>query len=295
MATAAEVRTRLHRQIDRLPVLPAVIGKLMTLDRDDDEYFSQVLELIEADPSYSARVLAAANAASSSPRSPVTSVRMSLARLGSTGASNLILAMAVSRVFVPRDDWERSLWRHSLQVANTMRKLVHHGAGRLALDADEGFTAGLLHDIGRFVLLDEVPDELRRIDEGGWEHPEELIELERKICGLTHGEIGQIACERWGLPAKIGQLVRRHHEPGVSLTGGEIDEMIAMAHFADMAMFPSAMPGTPGYDAQSLDVIEAELLPRVPVGFSITGERLQELIVSAAAESDQTCALLGLG
>ncbi len=294
MATATEVRTRLNRQIDRLPVLPAVIGQLMTLDRDDDEYFAHVLELVEADPSYSARVLAAANAASSSPRSPITSVRMSLARLGSTGASNLILAMAVSRVFVPRSDWERSLWRHSLQVAVTMRKLVHHGAGRLALDADEAFTVGLLHDVGRFVLLGEAPEELERIDNTCWDTPEKLLELELEICGLSHGEIVEMACERWGLPADIGELVRRHHESGVAITDGPVDRMIGMVHFADLAVFPSALPGSPGYDVMGVEAVESDLLPLVPDGFTISAEDLHRIITSAIAEVDETCAALGI-
>lgn len=289
-----EVRGRLHRRIDELPVLPSVIGQLMTLDREDENYFDRVLALIEADPTFSARVVSAANSAESAPRSPISSVRMALARLGSAGAANLILAMAVSRVFVPRDDWERSLWRHALQVAVAMRMLAPHSTDPVAFDADEGFAAGLLHDVGRFVLLGEAPDTLRRIDEGDWDDPEALVALERSICGLSHGEIGEMACTRWGLPETISEVVRRHHEPNWAPVGGGVSAMIAMVHFADLAMFPSAMPGTPGYDSAEIETIENDLMPKVPKGLVLTAEQLHGLIVTVTEEVDVTCRSLGI-
>lgn len=295
MVADLKLRNRLNRRIDELPVLPTVVSRLMTLDKEAPGFFDELLELIEADPTFAARMLSAANSAASSPRSPITSVRAALARLGGRGASDMILAAAVSRVFVPRDDWERSLWRHSIQVAVGMRSLITHGINPFGLQPDEAYAVGLLHDVGRFVLFGEAPAALRRIDEGRWEEPEELLELERAICGITHGELGQMACRRWGLPESLGEIVLRHHEADVVPGNGTVEAMLATLHFTDLAMFPSALPGTPGYDVAGPDAIELELLPKLPPGMSVSADDLHAVIVTVTAESERTCQALGLG
>lgn len=295
MAADLKLQRQLTRHIDELPVLPTVVTRLMTLDREDKNFFEDLLTLVEADPSFAARILSAANSAASAPRSAVTSVRGALARLGGYGASSMILAAAVSRVFIPRDDWERSLWRHSIQVAVGMRTLITRGTNPYLLHADEAYAAGLLHDVGRFVLFGLAPEALRRIDEGTWEAPEELLELERSICGITHGELGAMACQRWGLPATLGEVVRRHHEPGADPSRGAVEAMLATLHFTDLAMFPSAMPGTPGYDLAGLDAVEEELLPKLPPGLDISAGELHSVISSVIEESDRTCQSLGIG
>lgn len=295
MTGNGDFRARLERRIDELPVLPTVVGQLMTLDQEHNEFFDRVLALIESDPTFAARMLVAANSAASSPRTEITSVRAALTRLGSSGALGMILAVAVSRVFVPRDPWEKSLWRHALQVGSAARALAGSVDERLNVRPDEAFTAGLLHDVGRFVLFGEAPEKLRRIDEGDWDDPMALVEMERSICGITHLDLGKMACDHWGLPSLFGAVALRHHEQDVDPHRGPVDALISLIHFADLAMFPSAMPGTPGYDSASLEIVQAELMPKCPSGLAISADALHGIIGTVTAEVDQTCVALGIG
>ena len=293
--SASDLRVRLERRIDELPVLPTVIGQLFSLDPDDEGYFEQLLELVEADATFAARTLSAANAAASAPRHPIDTVRGALARLGSEGVRSLVMAVAVTRVFIPRDEWEASLWRHALQVAGAARRLAAYGDENL-VSAEVAYVIGLLHDIGRFVMFAEAPDMLRHVDEGHWDTPQELVEQERAICGLTHAEIGVMACRRWGLPDVIEDVVGRHHDPGItpSSTFGN-DAAVVLLRFADLAMFPSAVPGTPGWDQADLEVIEAELMPRVPPWMTIQPEQLRDVLAATAEETARTVSSLGFG
>ena len=293
MAREANLRKRLERRIDTLPVLPTVVSKLMALDRARPDYFEQVLGLLEADPNYAARILAAANSAADAPRARITSVRRALTRLGSAKASNTILTVAVSRVFVPRDDWEKSLWRHSLQVAIALRTLVH-ASPRADIRTDEAYTAGLLHDVGRFVLFAESPAALRRIDEREWESPEQLMALERSTCGITHADLGALACQRWRLPEFLVAVVRRHHDSDVHPERGEVDALLAAVHFADHAMFPSAVPGATGYEDADLETLDRELVPRLPPFFDFDAAALSVLLRSIARETQEVCSMIGL-
>jgi HD-like signal output (HDOD) protein len=66
------LRKCLRAGVEDLPVLPAVLTKLMGLSRTADDYLERVLELVEAEPSYAARVLAVANSALSGAARPIT-------------------------------------------------------------------------------------------------------------------------------------------------------------------------------------------------------------------------------
>ena len=288
-----ETRARLERRIDRLPVLPTVVARLMVLDRDDDGYFEEVLALIEADAAFASRILAAANSAESSPTDPVRSVRMALARLGGQGAAGAVMAAAISEVFVPRDPWEKSLWRHALHVAGAMRALVALDP-TCPFDGDVAYAAGLLHDVGRIVMFHHDPDTLRSVDEGDWDSPQTLVEAEMRICGVTHAELGARACRRWKLPDLLVEAVALHHHPEAPLAGAA-GVMVAMTRFADLAMFPSALPGTPGRETHDA-TIESELIPRLPANLAgVTVAQLRALIGDTATWAQATADSLGIG
>lgn len=288
------LRARLERHIDTLPVLPTVVARLMTVDQDSDDYFEEVLELIEGDPSFAACILAAANSAASAPVEPVVSIRAALVRLGGVGATRPIMAAAVSRVFVPRDDWEKSLWRHAVQVAEATRALLAFDRSGFAIDRDLAYAAGLLHDVGRFVMFQEAPDVLKQIDEGHWETPESLVATELSIAGVNHAELGAMACHRWHLPDLLVDVVARHHNSIGRLTG-PADVLIGLVRFADLAMFPSAKPGSPGYAEADDERYESELMPRLPFHLGdVTVDQLRALVVETTDRAERRCQTLGL-
>lgn len=293
--TDSDLRARLERRIDDLPVLPTVVAKLFTLDPDDEGYFEELLALVEADATFAARSLSAANAAASSPSHPVETVRGALARLGSQGVRSLVMSLAVARVFIPRDPWEASLWRHTLQTATAARRLSALSTDEV-VSGDVAYAAGLLHDVGRFVMFAEAPDTLRAVDEGDWASPTELVDFERSICGLTHAEIGVLACRRWGLPPVIESVVGWHHEPTVDLdTTEHVGAALALLRFADLVMFPSAIPGTPGLAEASVADIDERVMPRSPTWLRVDAGGLKEIVAETTEETDTTLSALGIG
>ncbi len=284
------LRARLERRIKELPILPTVVARLMTLDRDDEDYFDHLVELIESEPNFAARILAIANSAASSPRAPIASTGAAIARLGSTVSTDVVTALGVARVFVPQTKWEKSLWRHSIQVATASRALAIV-AGDPKVKPDECHTAGLLHDIGRFVMFQEAPDTLRQIDEGDWDNRETLVRVERSICGLTHGEIAEMACQQWLLPATISVTARQHHDPVATKPSSSPEDMILdIVRFADLALFPSAMGDSLDTGKERL----TELVPHLPWFIQLSPESLQTLITESVENANKTAAALGV-
>ena len=287
------LRERLVQRVDQLPVLPYCVTQLMGLDPDDEDYFDQVLAIVEIEPNFSTRVLASANSAASASQSAILSLRTAIARLGSQSASNLVIALAVTRVFVPHDDWEKSLWRHAVQVAIAARALAHH-ASDPDVDPAEAYVCGLLHDVGRFVMFSEAPEKLRLVDEGDWDDPTTLVTVEKRICGVSHAELGALACTKWHLPEVIVEMIRHHHDPLPDRCDSRLAKLTSIVHMADLAMFPSAIPGSPGLHVASDEELCERILDKLPDFIAIDLAGFRELLLSASLDAEVASLMLGI-
>jgi putative nucleotidyltransferase with HDIG domain len=95
-------------------------------------------------------------------------------------------------------------------VAVIARKLIEVMPD-LHLDSEIIYLGALLHDIGRFVIFQAVPQGPTRIDENHWMTPAELLDAEINICGVDHVRVGAEACARWEIPKAISDIVANHH------------------------------------------------------------------------------------
>ncbi len=293
MTIKNSLRERLKGALAELPVLPQAVVALMQLDPKDESYYDEVLNVVSAEPNFATRLLIMANSVISGSQTPVETLDAAFARIGSTGAASLVTSLSVTRVFVPRDDWEKSLWRHAIQVAIAARELARK-ANDPEVDPSVAYTCGLLHDIGRFVMLQEGPEALRQIDEGGWETPGALVELEKSICGLTHSELGASACERWKLPATICTVIREHHDEPALEPMGSVQKIRAVVTSADLAMFPSALPGSPSLEDASLATLLDIAKNGLPPFLSMSVPELRNLLKVVFRDSTAMTGSLGL-
>lgn len=220
MASARQLETlaRLEQRIDQLPLLPEAVVGLLRLDPGAEQYFDEVHRLIRSDPALAVRVLRFANSASAAPQRQITSIEQALLFVGCKPAVALISGHSAMRVFVPSHEWQLDLWRHAFDVACLMQALAA-GETLGSLDAGRAYLFGLLHDIGRFVMYLEAPDDLRAVNETDWGTPQQLIDAEIAVCGFTHAELGCLAVRKWRLPEELALIVRKHHDPPAEQAG----------------------------------------------------------------------------
>jgi putative nucleotidyltransferase with HDIG domain len=203
-------RTARALEVNELPVLPGVVVRLMALSPQTERLFEEVLTIASEDPALALRVIRTANSPFSAPRSPVETIEAAIARLGANHVAELVTTVAIARVFVPTSAGETELWLHAIEVATACRAIVEH----LHVDgvtAEHAYLAGLLHDIGRFILFDQAPDFIRAVDDLAWTTPQELVEAERQVCGIDHAELGSRVCAHWDVPESIRGVVQDHH------------------------------------------------------------------------------------
>lgn len=183
--------------------------------QSDKSSAAAVTNEIARDPALASKILKAANSAYYGFSKQISNLHRAVALLGFTMVRSLALSMGVlnclpvgSRAsgFSPE-----GLWSHSLAVAMAMRELGE----RLKLGDEKGyhFTVGLLHDIGQIVLDQFFSSSYEdALQEAGGTDEIELHDVERRIFGFDHGEVGAMLLSRWRFPEAIHRPIAVHHQ-----------------------------------------------------------------------------------
>lgn len=211
--TVTEIQRRtlaiLEARVDQIALLPSIVTELSAVDPDSPGAADKIESLACSDPPLALRLLRLANADTENQGS-IATIREAITYLGLRRLTELIVALKVVKVFVANTQNQRNLWVHSIQTALGARRLAELRPDR-NLGAEEAFLAGLLHDIGRFMIFERRPQEMAQISEADIDDPRDLIEMEVRLCGFDHATLGHIICERLHLPFSVSEMVRTHH------------------------------------------------------------------------------------
>ena len=203
--------------IDSLPAMPAIAQKILALPLNTDQGEAELLRLIAQDPQTSAKIIGLSNTALFGAPGSINSVRDATMRLGMTQVKAIAVSMATLSSLTKQSEGKlkfADFWAHSLAIANTMRILTRHMPPRMRPMEDKIFLAGLLHDIGYYVLsyIDiSISNALHEKLNADTSMP--LLDIENNLLGTHHGEIGAQLGKHWGLPEEIIAVMRYHHMP----------------------------------------------------------------------------------
>ena len=224
-------------RLQDLPSLPAVVMDLLTSIDQEDVDISVLARKVAHDQALTAKTLRLANASTYGLQVKVTTIQQAITFLGFQTTRNLITAAAVTGCFSAGqcagvDD--KAFWRHSIATAACARVL----ARRMRFNQDYAFTAGLLHDIGRLVLVSTYPAQYAEVLAWRSGHDCELIEAERAVLGIDHVMAGVALAERWNFSETMRLGIAWHHEPeraGAGFLATIIHVANAIVHALDIA------------------------------------------------------------
>lgn len=230
-----DIRTRVEAVQD-LPTLPPVLAALREILAEPGISPENIAQLISKDPALSANFLKLVNAPFYGFPGRIASVQHALVLAGPNVARAIASSTPVCATF---ETLMVGLWEHSLGVALISRLL----AERLDIaPADELMVAGLLHDLGKMVLLVALADEAERAYKRAADRGILIAEAERDILDVDHAEIGEWAAKSWNLPETLYEPIAYHHDPLRSNNGAV---RAAVVHVADI--FVRALDfGNPG-------------------------------------------------
>lgn len=201
-------------QVKAFPGMPATGAKLLKLLENPESTAGQIEEIIRYDASLTANILKVTNSAYFGLPSKVSSVKQATVMLGRKRLLQLVMTMCMSTVMKnPVVGYELSngeLWRHSLTVSVAAETLVNY---LKITEAEEVFTAALLHDIGKLVLGAFVKDEMQQIKTMVSKGITFEV-AEYMVLGADHAEVGARILEKWGFAMDLVNAVNWHHDPG---------------------------------------------------------------------------------
>ncbi len=207
-------------KIEKLPSLPSVYHELIEVLQSDDGCLADVAKLIEQDPGITAKILQIVNSAYFGVRRQISSTRQAVSLLGLDNIRSLVL---FDKIFAQIDQESLSqtlleqLWGHGLVVGKLCQEIVFSRKADKQ-DADDALTAGLLHDCGKIVLVDNLGKPYRKLLNRFPNEEAKLYEAELQEFGTSHAEIGAYLLGLWGLPDPIVEAVAFHHRPGACLS-----------------------------------------------------------------------------
>ncbi|MQA39772.1 MULTISPECIES: HDOD domain-containing protein [Telluria group] len=228
------------RTLDDLPSLPAVVMELLNSIDQDDVDISVLAKKVSYDQALTAKTLRLANSSLYGLQVKVTTIQQAITYLGFQTTRNLITAAAVTGCFAeghcPGFD-HKAFWRHSIATAACAKVL----ARQMRFNQDYAFTAGLLHDIGRLVLVSCFPNQYSETIAYREEHDCYLLEAERSVLGVDHVDAGMALAEHWNFSDTMRLAIGGHHDPeapGAGFLAAIIHVADAIVHALDLAQMP---------------------------------------------------------
>jgi HD-like signal output (HDOD) protein len=212
--------TTLVGQMQHVPTIPALYSAMVKALNDPNASIQEVAGLVARDVGMTVRILKLVNSAFFGLGRSIADTGEAVNHLGFDIIKSLALALdtfgqlRVNAVVGARLD---EVFAHSVAVSNCARMIAHaEGANRRT--QDEAFVSGLLHDVGKIILLANLPDDMQRVAAAAKQTKKLDYECEREVFGADHAAIGGYLLGLWGLPVPVVEAVALHHMPAEGTT-----------------------------------------------------------------------------
>jgi HD-like signal output (HDOD) protein len=225
---------RVVSSMESLPSMPSLYAEIVTALESPEVQISKVATIIAKDVGMTVKVLQLVNSAFFALPQHVAGITQAANLLGLDTIKSLVLS---AHIFSQFEEKKMSafninkIWRHSMRVGVAAKAIMKHET-KDQTAIDDALMAGTLHDMGKFILAANLPNEYVHIKEVAETEKISLVESERKLLGTTHAEIGGYLLALWALPDSIVEAVTFHHSPDHCLAS-DLAPMPAV-HIADI-------------------------------------------------------------
>jgi HD-like signal output (HDOD) protein len=198
---------------EKLPVLPDVFSRLMEAIENPRRNASDIAKIVEKDSSLCAGTLRLVNSSFYGFPKKIDTIYNAVVILGTRQLCLLAMGLSVIKIFkdVPSEYIDmKKIWTHSLAVGLCSKIIARQTDCQ---DYNQIFVAGIMHDIGKLIMLKRIPLKTALIIKEAWEKDLFLFEAEEKYLGFTHCEAGEKICLKWQMPDLVTDISKNHHNP----------------------------------------------------------------------------------
>lgn len=216
-----------HRveNIGNLPTVPETLKKLSVIIENPKVSLSNISDFVQSDPAITFRILKMVNSAAYGFPGRIASVSHAIMLLGLNVVKGLLLGVSV---FELMQKAMTGLYEHSMGCAAAARIIAKIKGMR---EPEESYVAGLLHDIGKVVMVLEFPEAYEAALTCAATEDISIGEAESRFFADNHPVLGGILSERWRFPKKLSEAILCHHRPQAAKS---FPVETAIVHLADI-------------------------------------------------------------
>ncbi len=223
------------RSAGDLPALPMITTTALQMTDDPRASVRDLQVLIAQDQALTARILKIVNSAMYSFAREVSTLSHAISILGLETVRSIIVGATVQQLFNSnatsgRDLTTKLFWEHSWGAAVTAKVIAARAAYSVA---EEAFTCGLLHDMGKMVLLRNRSALYTEILNEVYRGTSTFCEIETRTFGFSHAHVGALLASKWRFPAQLVEGILYHHDFAAA---SKHRKLAAIACLADRVM-----------------------------------------------------------
>ena len=250
-----------------LPPLPNVAAQAIAMIEDPNISAAKLTDLLGKDPALAARVLKIANSAMFSCQREITTLNQAIMIIGFKALKGIIVAATLRQLNRKFGPTEKMIWENSTCTAAACQILSKHLKKNYA---DETFLLGLLHDLGKIVLVRQMPSEydgiVKLVKQGNVFH-----DMEQEQFGFGHQLIGALVAKKWNFSPETCQAILHHHDPQPKTLANPLEEKTLIVCAADMMAHKAGFGHPDGFPDLS------EPLAQAMTTFGIDAETTEKL------------------
>lgn len=217
MSQMVEALERLVESAVTIPAMPETLLQVERVIDSESASASDAWQIIERDPALAVQILRLVNSAAHGVRQPINTIHVACSLAGLQAIRHIVvrataldlLANGTHRqVGTINVEW---LWDHSFKTALAAQLLVDSVPWSLGFTRDDAYTCGLVHDVGKVLLLEEQSAEFEKALELSKETGLPLAKAEEKVMGFNHAHVAGLLLRRWNIAPLLQQAVMHHH------------------------------------------------------------------------------------
>jgi putative nucleotidyltransferase with HDIG domain len=231
-----------------LPSLPLVVAELIATLGQEDVDIGALGASIATDQALAARVLRLANSSFYGLQHRVRTIEQAIAVLGFDSVRALVTSAGIigTAGAASAEGFDfTAFWRHAVGTAVCARRLAR-AAG---CNQELAFVSGLLHDIGRLVLVTRFPRQYRAALAFRAARDCDMLLAERSVLGIDHAVVGATLAQHWKFPDPIQCAIAHHHAP----LPGDLGDIPSVVHVANAIVHALDLAGDPEELAPAID------------------------------------------
>ena len=230
-------------KFSNIKTLPHVVTRLSKLIGDNNATMKDFEDVIKMDPTLVVRLLQLVNSPFYGLTQHIDSISRAVTFIGMKNLHNMAVTDALKNIFSEQESSaafsRNQLWLHCAAVSICSKMLAERIFG---INGDDAYLCGILHDFGLIVEEQVAGDDFITVCES-CTPDDSLTDIEQKILGTDHCEIGYIMTKDWDMPETIQIAIRDHHLLSDDIEPDSLTGIIQIAEYITGQMDYLAIPG----------------------------------------------------